>query len=292
MHPASFGYHAPHSLQEAFTLLREHGEDGKVLAGGHSLIPAMKLRLTHPEVLIDLRRIPGLSGIRLEGEALVIGALTTHAEVGASEIVRDLLPGLTDTASVIGDLQVRNRGTLGGSVAHADPAADLPVTLTALDASFVLASSGGERTVGVDDFFVDFFTTALEPHEILTAVRIPLPAPPARTSYAKLPHPASGYVVVSAAAALSVDGTGACTGARLVLGGVAGTPHRATAAEAALAGRALTPEVVEAAAGRAADGIDPHADSYADADYKRHMAVVCARRTIKAARERDLGGAT
>ena len=286
MHPASFGYHAPGSLGEAFTLLREHGEDAKVLAGGHSLLPAMKLRLTQPEVLVDLRRIPGLNGIRVDGDTLVIGAFTTHTEVGTSEEVRRLLPGLADTASVIGDLQVRNRGTMGGSVAHADPAADLPVTLTALDASFVLASSEGERTVAADDFFVDFFTTALEPHELLTAIRLPLPPSPARTSYAKLPHPASGYVVVSAAAALSVDGGGTCTGARVVLGGVGGTPHRATGVEAALTGRELTPEVMAAAARQAADGIDPHADSYADEDYKRHMAVVYARRAIEAAAAR------
>ena len=286
MHPASFGYQAPGSLQEAFALLQEHGEDAKVLAGGHSLLPAMKLRLTQPEVLIDLRRIPGLSGVSVDGDTLVIGALTTHTEVGTSEEVRRLLPGLADTASVIGDLQVRNRGTMGGSVAHADPAADLPVTLTALDASFVLASAAGERTVTADDFFVDFFTTAVEPDEILTAIRIPLPPAPARTSYAKLPHPASGYVVVSAAAALTVDDAGACTGARVVLGGVAGTPHRATGAEAALTGQALTPEVMAAAAAQAAAGIDPHADSYADEDYKRHMAVVYARRAIEAAAAR------
>ncbi|MDE0355921.1 MAG: xanthine dehydrogenase family protein subunit M [Deltaproteobacteria bacterium] len=286
MHPASFGYQAPGSLQEAFALLQEHGEDAKVLAGGHSLLPAMKLRLTQPEVLVDLRRIPGLDGIRVDNDTLVIGALTTHTEVGTSEDVRRLLPGLADTASVIGDLQVRNRGTMGGSVAHADPAADLPVTLTALDASFVLASAAGERIVTADDFFVDFFTTAVEPDEILTAIRIPLPSTPARTSYAKLPHPASGYVVVSAAAALTVDEAGACTGARVVLGGVAGTPHRATGAEAALTGQALTPEVMAAAAEQAADGIDPHADSYADEDYKRHMTVVYTRRAIEAAAAR------
>ena len=286
MHPASFGYEAPGSLEEAFGLLRQHGEDAKLLAGGHSLLPAMKLRLTQPEVLIDLSRIPGLNGIRVDGDTLVIGALTTHTEVSTSETVRKLLPGLADTASVIGDLQVRNRGTMGGSVAHADPGADLPVTLTALNASFVLTSAEGERTVAADDFFVDFFTTALEPNEILTAIRIPLPSTPARTSYAKLPHPASGYVVVSAAAALTVDGSGACTGARVVLGGVGGTPHRATRAEGALEGRALTPEVIAAAAERAADGIDPHADSYADEEYKCHMAAVYARRAIEAAAAR------
>ena len=286
MYPASFGYDAPGSLEEAFGLLRQHGEDAKLLAGGHSLLPAMKLRLTQPEVLIDLSRIPGLSGIRIDGDALVIGALTTHTEVATSETVRNLLPGLADTASVIGDLQVRNRGTMGGSVAHADPGADLPVTLTALNASFVLTSAEDERTVAADDFFVDFFTTALEPNEILTSIRIPLPSTPVRTSYAKLPHPASGYVVVSAAAALTVDGGGACTGARVVLGGVGGTPHRATGTEAALTGQKLTPEVMAGAAQRAAEGIDPHADSYADEEYKRHMAVVYAGRAIEAAAAR------
>ena len=286
MHPASFGYDAPGSLEEAFGLLRQHGEDAKLLAGGHSLLPAMKLRLTQPEVLIDLSRIPGLSGIRTDGDTLIIGAITTHTEVATSETVRNLLPGLADTASVIGDLQVRNRGTMGGSIAHADPGADLPVTLTALNASFVLTSSGGERTVAADDFFVDFFTTALEPNEILTSIRIPLPSTPARTSYAKLPHPASGYVVVSAAAALSVDGGGACTGARVVLGGVGGTPHRATGTEAALVGKQLTTDVIAEAVRQAADGIDPHADSYADEEYKRHMAVVYAGRAIEAAAAR------
>ena len=283
MHPASFGYEAPGSLEEAFGLLRQHGEDAKLLAGGHSLLPAMKLRLTQPEVLIDLSRIPGLSGIRQDGDTLVIGALTTHTEVSTSETVRSLLPGLADTASVIGDMQVRNRGTMGGSVAHADPGADLPVTLTALNASFVLTSAEGERTVAADDFFVDFFTTALEPNEILTSVRIPLPAAPVRTSYAKLPHPASGYVVVSVAAALTVDGSGACTGARVVLGGVGGTPHRATETEAALVGKQMTADVAAEAAQKAAEGIDPHADSYADEEYKRHMAVIYARRAIEAA---------
>ena len=283
MHPASFGYHAPRSLDEAFDLLQEHGEDAKVLAGGHSLLPAMKLRLTRPDYLIDLRRIPCLRGIRTDRGGLVVGALTTHAEVAASETVRRVVPGLADTAAVIGDLQVRNRGTMGGSAAHADPAADLPVTLTALDAAFVLASRAGERVVSADDFFVDFFTTALEPHEILTEVRIPAPPAGAGTSYVKLPHPASGYVVVSAAAALRVDGNGVCAGARVVLGGVAGAPPRAAATEAALLGRELTRETAAAAAARAADGLDPHPDSYADEEYKRHMAVVYAGRAIEAA---------
>ena len=283
MYPASFGYSAPRSLKDAFGLLQKHGEDAKVLAGGHSLIPAMKLRLAQPELLVDLRHITELKGIREHDEHLVIGALTTHTEVSTSEAAHRLLTGLADTASVIGDVLVRNRGTIGGSVAHADPGADLPVTLTALEASFILASSTGERIVPADDFFMDFFTTAMKPHEILTAVQIPIPPSSTRTSYLKLPHPASGYVVVSAAATLSVDESGTCNEARIVLGGVAETPHRALTVERALTGQKLTPDVAAVAAMRAVDNIDPPTDSYADGEYKRHMAVVYAQRAIEAA---------
>ncbi len=156
MHPSKFSYFTPHSLEEAVGLLIEHGE-AKLLAGGHSLVPAMKLRLMTPEYLIDLRHIPGLKGIRRDGETVVIGALTVHADVAESPVVRELLPGLAEAAGVIGDVQVRNRGTMGGSVAHADPAADFPVMLTTLGASFLLVSQAGSRVVSADDFFVDFF---------------------------------------------------------------------------------------------------------------------------------------
>ena len=163
MFPANFGYVAPRSIVEALQLLKQHGEDAKLLAGGHSLLPAMKLRLASPRTLIDLGTVTGLRGVRLEGNRLAIGALTVHADVGSSDLVRKHFPGLVDAASVIGDVQVRNRGTIGGSVAHADPAADFPVILTALDASFVLNSSGGNRTVAADGFFTDYFTTAMAP---------------------------------------------------------------------------------------------------------------------------------
>ncbi len=161
MFPASFGYVAARSVEEALELMVKHGEDGKLLAGGHSLIPAMKLRLQSPRTLIDLGTVPGLRGVRQEGAELVMGALTVHADVASSELVRKHLPGLAEAASVIGDLQVRNRGTIGGSVAHADPAADLPVILTALDASFAVRSPTASRTIAVDDFFTDFYTTAM-----------------------------------------------------------------------------------------------------------------------------------
>src|SRR5438128_7680602 len=185
MFPASFGYVAAHSVDEALVLLEKHGDEGKLLAGGHSLIPAMKLRLSSPRTLIDLGTIPGLRGIRLDRSNLVIGALTIHADVASSDLVRKHLPGLADAANVIGDVQVRNRGTIGGSVAHADPAADFPVILTALNASFVLHSPSDKRTVAADDFFVDFYTTTLAPNESLTEIRLPLPPSNADVAHAK-----------------------------------------------------------------------------------------------------------
>ncbi len=290
MHPASFAYAAPRSLGEVFDLLTQHGDDAKLLAGGHSLLPAMKLRLLEPGFLIDLGQVPELRGVRLDGDTLAIGALTVHADVGASDLVRQRLPGLADAAAVIGDMQVRNRGTIGGSVAHADPGADFPVILTALNASFVLASRSGTRTVAADDFFLDFFTTALGPGEVLTEIRVPLPAAGAGTAYAKLGHPASGYVVVSAGAQLIPGPAGVCQSARVAIGGLAGGPFRAAATETALQGNQLTPEVIARAAAQAAEGAEPDDDVYASADYKRHLAAVYARRAIEAAVER-LGGA-
>ena len=195
MFPVRFGYIAARSLEEALNLLGKHGEEAKLLAGGHSLIPAMKLRLSAPRFLIDLGRVPGLAGLCFDGETLVIGALTVHAEIACSKLARQRLPGLAEAASVIGDMQVRNRGTIGGSVAHADPAADFPVILTALDASFVIASHSGKRTVPVHDFFTDFYTTALGSTEVLTEIRIPMPPSSVGTAYAKLAHPDRKSVV-------------------------------------------------------------------------------------------------
>jgi len=289
MFPASFGYFAARSIEEALELLTKHGDDAKLLAGGHSLIPAMKLRLASPRYLIDLGRVPGLSGVRVDGESLVIGALTVHADVASSELVRQRLPGLADAAGVIGDLQVRNRGTIGGSVAHADPGADFPVILTALNASFILQSPSGRRTVPVDKFFIDFFTTALAPNEVLTEIRVPLPPNGAGTAYAKLGHPASGYVVVSAGVLLFRDQSGRCASVRVAIGGLGSGPLHAAATEAALQGQPLTPEVIAAAAAKAAEGAEPDDDLYASADYKRHMAAVYARRAIESAVRRAGG---
>jgi carbon-monoxide dehydrogenase medium subunit len=286
MLPASFGYLAARSVEEALQLLTQHGDDAKLLAGGHSLIPAMKLRLASPRYLIDLGSVPGLRGVRIDGDSLAIGALTVHADIAASDLVRKQLPGLADAASMIGDVQVRNRGTVGGSVAHADPAADLPVILTALNASFGLQSASGNRTVGAEDFFIDFYTTAIAANEVLTEIRVPLPPSGAGTAYAKLPHPASGYVVVSAGVLIHRQPSGQCESARIAIGGMGSNPIRATATEAALQGQAFTREVIARAAAKAADGTDPDDDSYASADYKRQVATVYARRAIEAAVER------
>ena len=291
MFPASFAYVAAHSVEEALQLLTQQGEDAKLLAGGHSLIPAMKLRLASPRTLIDLGTIPGLRGVRIDGDTLAIGALTVHTDVASSDLVRQRLPGLAEAASVIGDVQVRNRGTIGGSVAHADPAADLPVILTALNASFVLQSMAGSRTVAADDFFTDFYTTAMTAHEVLTEIRVPLPPAGSGTAYVKLPHPASGYVVVSAGVLITRQASGSCASARVALGGLGSGPIRARGTETGLHGKSLTPEVIAAAAAKAAENADPVEDSYsyASAEYKRHVATVYTRRAIEAAVERAVG---
>jgi len=286
MFPANFAYVAARSVENALELMAKHGEDGKLLAGGHSLIPAMKLRLSSPKVLIDLGTVPELRGIKLDGNALVIGSLTVHADVAAAELVRRHLPGLADAANVIGDLQVRNRGTIGGSCAHADPAADLPVILAALDAAFTVRSAACARSIKADEFFTDFYTTAMNPDEVLTEVRVPIPPTGSGTAYVKLPHPASGYVVVSAGALINRQSSGSCASARVFLGGLGSGPTRAVATEIELTGKPLTPQIIAAAAAKAAEETDPLEDSYADADYKRHVATVYARKAIEAAVQR------
>ena len=286
MFPASFGYVAARSVEDALNLMAKHGEDGKLLAGGHSLIPAMKLRLQSPRTLIDLGTVAGLRGIRLDNNELVIGALTVHGDIAASDLVRKHLPGLAEAASVIGDMQVRNRGTIGGSVAHADPGADFPVILTALNAAFVVQSKAGTRIISVDDFFTDFFTTAMNANEILTEIHVPLPGAASGSAYTKLPHPASGYIVVSAGALITRQASGTCTASRIAIGGLGSGPLRAIATEMELQGKPLTPQLITSAAAKAADESDPVDDPYASADYKKYVATVYARKAIETAVER------
>ncbi|HUZ78170.1 MAG TPA: xanthine dehydrogenase family protein subunit M [Chloroflexota bacterium] len=285
MYPASFAYHAPRSVEEAIALLAEHGDEAKLLAGGHSLLPTMKLRLAQPGHLIDLAGVAGLQGIREEGQRIVIGALTTHDELASSSLIRAKLTALAEAAAVVGDPQVRNRGTLGGSAAHADPNADEPVALVALEAVLVMVGPKGRREVPAVQFFEDIFTTALGADEVLTEIVVPVTSGKLASAYKKLPHPASGFVVVSCAAVLEGDGQ-RLQAARLGMGGLGGAPVRAAAAEARLAGQAPSEATLAAAAALVSEGTDPADDLYASAAYKRAVAQVYARQALTAAAER------
>ena len=205
MIPAQFDYLVPQTLDEAVRLLGEHTDEAKVLAGGHSLIPAMKLRLAAPQILIDIGRIKELSYIREEGGQIRIGAMTTYYEIESSERLREICPLLAETAAQIGDVQVRNKGTIGGSLAHSDPAADLPAAIIALGAEMVAVKAAGERVIKADDFFVDLMTTALDAGEILREVRVPVPEQGSGQAYLKMPQPASGFAVVDALSGMGVD---------------------------------------------------------------------------------------
>ncbi len=285
MYPASFEYHRPGTVDEAVRLLSSHRDDAKVLAGGHSLIPLMKLRLASPKHVIDLNRITGLSGIREEGGTIVIGALTTHYAIESSAVLRAKCPILPEAAAHIGDPQVRNLGTIGGSIAHADPAADWPAVVLALGAELRATGPKGSRTIKVEDFFKDVMTTALGPDEVLTEIRIPAPAPGSGMAYAKHPHPASRFAVVGAAAIVTVSG-GTCQRASVGITGVGPKATRARGVEAALQGKALDATTIAAAAEKAADGIDMTADLQGSVEYKQHLTRVYARRALEAAAAR------
>jgi aerobic carbon-monoxide dehydrogenase medium subunit len=288
MIPAQFDYLAPATLDEAVALLSQHQDEAKILAGGHSLIPAMKLRLAQPQLLIDIGRIKDLSYIREQGGQISIGAMTTHYQLESSERLRAICPLLPECASHIGDVQVRNKGTIGGSLAHSDPAGDWPAAILALDAKMVAVGAGGERLIKAEDFFVDMLTTALEPSEILREIRINLEqgqrAP--GQSYMKVAQPASGFAVVGVAVNLTLDAGGACQSSRIGITGVAVKAYRASGVENALNGNALDSQIIAAAAQHAADGVEANEDLYASADYRRHLAQVYTRRAIEAAVER------
>jgi carbon-monoxide dehydrogenase medium subunit len=270
-----FEYSAPKSLAEALSLI---ADGAKPLSGGMSLIPMMKLRLAAPDRLVDLARLAELSYIREQAGAIHIGATTTHHEVETSTVIRAKCPLLAETASFIGDVQVRNLGTIGGSVAHADPSADYPAALQALEAKIVIKAASSERTVSADDFFVDTFTTALEPGEIVTEVIVPIEAASTGTSYQKLLQPASGFAIVGIAARVQKSG-GKITLARVGVTGLSNRAFRATATEQALTSGAA----VQAASDLVAQGIDANSDLYASAEFRAHLATVYAARAIDAA---------
>lgn len=285
MTTSAFAYHVPTSVADALDLLTSHGDAAKLLAGGHSLVPIMKLRLAEPEVLIDLSKIDGLSGISESDGNLVIGPMTTYYELMSSDLVRLKVPVLGEAAGLVADVQVRNRGTIGGSIAHADPAGDLPGVVVALAAQFEATSPSGTRTIEADDMFVDLLTTALEPNEILTGIKIPTIPSGTGAAYEKIANKASRYAIVGVCAMLMVEG-GKCTGARIGVTGTGPMPVRAGATEAALTGSSLDADSIRAAASVAAEGIDALSDVHASDEYRVHLTKVAAGKAITRAAER------
>lgn len=281
MIPSAFEYYAPTSVAEAISLLQQHGDEAKILAGGHSLLPAMKLRLAAPGVLIDINKIAELRGVVIDG-SVNIGSMTTWADLEHHEGLRAALPVLHEAVTQIGDIQVRNRGTLGGSLAHADPAADAPALILALDGQIRAHGPGGERTIAAADFFTDMLSTALEPDELITAIVLPRLGAGEGAAYVKFPHPASRYAIVGAAAYVRLDGgkVGAC---RIGVTGAGPRAERQPAAEQALLGSDGSAEAVAAAAAKAGEGMDILGDIHASEEYRRAMVKVYVRRALTSA---------
>jgi len=280
MIPAAFDYIVPKTLPEATAELVKHGGEAKVLAGGHSLIPLMKLRLSTPSFLVDIGRIGALSYIREEDGHVAIGALTTHHDIEFSELLKNKLPLLTSAASQIGDPQVRNRGTIGGAAAHADPFGDFPACLLALDAEFTAVGPRGERSIAARDFFVDTFTSSLEPNEILREIRIPTPPPGSRGTYLKFSRRSQDWAIVAVAAQVRVTGH-EVTQVAVALTGMGSRPIRASGVEEALRGKAGHDDELRTAAKRATEGTDPQQDLNGSPDYRRHLAQVLTRRALE-----------
>jgi carbon-monoxide dehydrogenase medium subunit len=285
MIPASFDYHAPGNLKEAVSLLTQHGVNAKILAGGQSLIPAMRFRLSAPGVLIDLNGVEGLDYVRERDGFLAIGAMTREAALEESDVVRTGYPLLADAAKVIADPLVRNRATVGGNVAHADPANDHPAVMLAYGAEIAAYGPGGTRTIPIDEFFVGLFENALRSDEILSEIRIPRPPSHSGGAYIKIERKVGDYAVSAAAIQLTMAGE-TCATARIALTNVSPTPMRARRAEDALVGAELTDEVLEAAAKAASEDCDPSPDLRGSVAYKRDLTGVLVKRAIRRALER------
>jgi len=281
MIPAPFDYLAPTTVEEALAALAEHGDDAKLLAGGQSLLPVLRMRLNAPEVVIDLGRIEALQGVRDDGDAIVVGAMTRHAVVAEDPLVAQHAALISKAVEHLADAQIRHRGTFGGALAHADPAGDLGAPVLALGAQFVIAGSGGTRTVAADDFFVDLFETAIGEDEILTEIRVPKHTGWG-AHYEKFVRVAHQWPIVAVAAAVRVEG-GTIAEARVGLTNMGSTPLRARGVEEALAGRPATDEAVRAAAARATEGTNPPSDLNGQAAYRSHLATVLTRRAVLAA---------
>jgi aerobic carbon-monoxide dehydrogenase medium subunit len=287
--PKRFDYYVPASLAEAMTILAEN-EEAKVLAGGQSLLPLMKLRLASPSAVVDISRLAGLSYVRDEGDHLAIGALTTHDVLEHDVLVRERFPLVSDAVARIGDQQVRNLGTIGGSACHADPAADLPVVLLAADAQFVIEGRGGRRTVPASDFFVDLFTTAVGRDEILTEVHLPYLPPGSASAYMKHSLRDSDFAIASVGVVLALEGKNSCREAKIALGAAGPTPLRAKSAEEFLKGRALDEPEIEDASERAAAASDPPSDVHGNRQYRLRMIKVLTGRCLRLAAGRARGG--
>jgi aerobic carbon-monoxide dehydrogenase medium subunit len=291
MIPSTFEYMAPTTLQEVISLLSTHKDEAKVLAGGHSLLPMMKLRLAAPAYLIDLGRIPNLAYIRESGGRIQIGPMTTHFMVESSDALRQRLTALPEAAGAIGDVQVRNRGTIGGSLAHADPAGDLPAVMQMAEAQFKLIGPGGERTVSTEQFFVDLLTTALAPEELLAEIHLDVPPAHTGTAYMKVFQKASGFAIVGVAArvTLGIDGR-VCQTARVGITGVGAKSFRARGVEQALENNAIDEAAITAAAEHASDGVDALSDLHASGEYRLALARVYTKRALLRALTRAQGG--
>lgn len=281
MIPRAFAYRRPSTLAEAVGLLAEDPQGTKLIAGGHSLLPLMKMRLAAPARLVDIARLAELRGITGSGDVVVIGAATTYREIRGHAVIRQQVPMLAEAVGQIGDLQVRNRGTIGGSLAHADPSADLPAVLLALDAQLEAVGPSGVRTVSIHDFLQGPLMTALAPDEVLTRIRIPVGPASSRSTYLKRPHPASGYAVVGVAAVVQRADDGIVREARIGITGVGVAPFRARTAEALLAGGALSPEQIRRAAEAAAEDGEFLDDALTHADYRRQLCRVYVRRALE-----------
>jgi carbon-monoxide dehydrogenase medium subunit len=288
MIPASFEYHAPQTVADAVKLLRDLGDEARLLAGGHSLLPMMKLRLAEPAHLIDINKIQELRGIREEQGVLRIGAMTTENELIASDLLRERCPLIPETAAMIADPQVRNRGTIGGDIVHGDPSNDHPAVMLALGASLVLRGPSGERVVAVDGFYLGTFYTQMKPQELLVEVRVPVPPPHSGHSYKKLKRKVGDYATAAAAVQLTLGG-GVCSRIGLALTNVAPTPIKVTAAERLLAGKRIDDALIEQAARLAMEASDPAEDMRGPVEYKVQMAGEMTRRALREAVQRAGG---
>lgn len=282
MIPGSFEYYAPCSLGDAVKFLADHRDDVKILSGGQSLLPLMKMRLSKPGFIVDIGRIPGLDTVTEDGNSLIVGGLITHAHIEASDLLKVKCPLLPQTATTIADVQVRNRGTLGGSIAHADPAGDWPAALVALEAEIKIVGPNGERWVRCGDFFLGLLMSVLEPDEIVTAIKVPATGRD-KTAYVKAAPRSSGFAVVGVAARLSMEATGICSRAAIGITGVTDKAYRAERVEQLLTGKKLDPTAIQVAATEACRNVEAIEDINGSAEYRQHLTEVYVARAVEAA---------